>query len=171
MTRVRLALVVAILAAPSVASAVDRPATAFTLPDVDGKKFDLKPHLGKDVVVVNFFATWCTPCQAELPALQQLQEKYADKGLTIAVISIDDPKSVSGVKPLVKEHHWTFPVLLDTDTKVASTYNPKKTVPFTSVIDKNGNVVSEHMGYKPGDEKSLEDELVKLLGPAAPATK
>jgi peroxiredoxin len=155
---------IASLLIPLLAAA--RAATPFVLDDVDGKKFDLAPHLHKDVVVVSFFATWCTPCQAELPALQAMQDAHANDGLQVVVISVDDPKSVSGVKPLVREHHWTFPVLLDTDTKVVSTWNPKKTVPFTAVIDRDGNVAWEHMGYKSGEEKTLEDEVTKLL--AAP---
>ncbi len=142
----------------------ERAAASFTLKDVNGKKFDLKPSLGKDVVVVNFFATWCAPCMAELPSLQALHEKYEKDGVKVVVISIDDAKESAKVKPLVREQNLTFPVLLDTQTKVVTLYNPKKIVPFTVVIDKSGNVVSEHFGFKSGDEARLEEQVKGLLG-------
>ncbi len=140
-----------------------KAAAPFTLKDVNGKKFDLKPHLGKDVVVVNFFATWCAPCMAELPALQALHEKYGESGVRFVLVSIDDAKDAAKVKPIVKEQKIGFPVLLDTQTKVVSLYNPKKVVPFTIVIGKDGNVASEHMGFKQGDDARLDEEIAKLL--------
>lgn len=140
-----------------------KAAAPFTLKDVNGKKFDLKPHLGKDVVVVNFFATWCAPCMAEIPTLQDLHEKYGESGLRVILVSIDDAKDAAKVKPIVKEQKVTFPVLLDTQTKVVSLYNPKKVVPFTVVIGKDGNVASEHMGFKQGDDVRLDEEIARLL--------
>lgn len=161
------ALLVAASIAPS--AHAGRTATAFTLKDVYGKKFDLQPSLGKEVVVVNFFATWCAPCMAELPTLQSLHEKYEKDGLRVVVVSIDDAKAVAKVKPLVKEQNLTFPVLLDTQTKVVSLYNPKKIVPFTVVIDRSGIVASEHFGFKAGDEVRLEEQVKGLLGSAEAA--
>lgn len=151
------------MAGPRTLGAADRQAAPFVLKDVNGKKFDLEAHLKKDVVLLNFFATWCAPCMAELPILQTLHEEYGDKGLQIVVVSVDDAKSVAKVKPVVREQRLTFPVVLDTQTRVVSLYNPKKIVPFTAIIDRNGMVVSEHRGYKPGDEAALIEELKGLL--------
>lgn len=155
-------LLVAAGVLPAVAK-TGKAATAFVLDDVNGKKFDLAPHLKKDVVLVNFFATWCAPCMAELPVLQSLHEKYADQGLQIVVISVDDAKSKAKVKPLVREQGLTFPVLLDTKSAVTPIYLPKKTVPYTVIIDRAGNIVSEKRGYQPGEEVELEKKLQALL--------
>lgn len=149
--------------APLAAGASERTAPSFTLKDIDGKKFDLSDRLGKDVVLVNFFATWCAPCQAELPILQRFHEKYASEGLSIVVVSIDDPKSAAKVKPLIREQKYTFPVLLDTQTKVVSLYNPKKVIPFSAIIDRAGRIHSQKFGFQPGDETKLEEELLALL--------
>lgn len=147
-----------------------KAATSFVLDDVNGRKFDLGPHLKKDVVLVNFFATWCAPCMAELPVLQSLHEKYADQGLQIVVISVDDAKSKAKVKPLVREQGLTFPVLLDTKSAVTPIYLPKKTVPYTVIIDRAGNIVSEKRGYQPGEEVELEKKLQALLAAKSGAT-
>lgn len=163
MTRLALAVLAATcLSSPAFAD--DKPAPAFSLKDMNGKNVDLADKLGKDVVFLNFFATWCAPCQAELPILQQFHEKYADKGLSLYVVSIDDPKSAAKVKPLIKEHKYTFPVLLDTQTRAISLYNPKKVVPFSVIIDRAGNIHQQKFGFQPGDEKKLDDTLQALLG-------
>lgn len=152
------------LATPAVAR--EKAAPSFILKDLNGKTFDLADKLGKDVVVINFFATWCAPCQAELPIMQRFHEKHGASGLSVVVVSIDDPKSAAKVKPLIRQQKYTFPVLLDTQTKAVSLYNPKKVVPFTAVIDRAGNIHSEKFGFMPGDEDKFEKELLALLAPA-----
>lgn len=164
MTRALSVLGVLMLLAPP-AIAGEKAAPSFTLKDINGKKFDLAEKLGKEVVVLNFFATWCAPCQAELPIMQRFHEKHGASGLSIVVVSIDDPKSAAKVKPLVRQQKYTFPVLLDTQTKAVSLYNPKKVVPFTAVIDRAGNIRSEKFGFMPGDETKFEAELLELLSP------
>lgn len=154
----------AFAALPVAALADDKPAPAFSLKDINGKNVDLADKLGKEVVVLNFFATWCAPCQAELPILQRFHEKYTEKGLAVIVVSIDDPKSAAKVKPLMKEHKYTFPVLLDTQTRAISLYNPKKVVPFSVLIDRKGNIHQQKFGFQPGDEVKLDETLQKLLG-------
>lgn len=163
-------LLLALAAAPFAAAAAEKAAPPFALKDINGKNVDLADKFGKDVVVLNFFATWCAPCQAELPILQRFHEKYADKGLSVVVVSIDDPKSAAKVKPLIREHKYTFPVLLDTQTRAISLYNPKKVVPFSVVIDRAGNIHEQKFGFQPGDETKLEGTLKGLLGIADPAT-
>ena len=160
----------AIAALPVSAFADDKPAPSFSLKDINGKNVDLADKLGKDVIVLNFFATWCAPCQAELPIMQRFHEKYTEKGLSVFVVSIDDPKSAAKVKPLMKEHKYSFPVLLDTQTRAITLYNPKKVVPFSVLIDRKGNIHQQKFGFQPGDEVKLDETLQKLLGLAEEKT-
>ena len=165
----RRSLVAPLLLLSFAAGAAPRTAPEFTLKDVNGKKFDLADLTSaKKVVVVSFFATWCAPCQAELPALQAMQDKLGGQGLQVVAISIDDAKAIADVKPIVHDNKLTFPVLLDPDTKVVSLYNPKKTLPFTAVIDRSGNVASEHIGYLPSKQADLQKEVEGLLAATAP---
>lgn len=153
-----------LLSLPLCAGAVEKAAPAFSLKDMNGKTVDVAEKLRKDVVILNFFATWCAPCQAELPILQRFHEKYASQGLSVFVVSIDDPKSAAKVKPLIREHKFTFPVLLDTQSRAVSLYDPKKVIPYSVVIDRSGNIVSQKFGFQPGDEAKLDQEIQKLLG-------
>jgi len=134
----------------------------FTLEDLDGDLFVLEENLGKGPILIDFWATWCTPCKHALPHLQELMEKYQDQGLTVLTISIDSPKSQSKLKPYVRSKKFTFPVLLDTSSEVLRQFNGNS-VPFQVLLDKDGNIVETHTGYNPGDEKILEEKIVKLL--------
>lgn len=135
----------------------------FTLKDINGQTHSLSQYSGK-VVLVSFWATWCTPCMAEMPQLQKLYEKYASQGFVVLSISTDDARSTSQVKPLVKAKGLTCPVLLDKETTVVSMYNPAKTLPFAVLLDRNGQIAKVHSGYNTGDEVTLEAEIQTLLG-------
>ncbi len=137
-------------------------ATDFTLRDIDGKSVTLSEQAGK-VVVVSFWATWCGPCKEEMPHLQKLYTAKKDEGLVILSISTDDARSASKVKPYIKKNGYDFTVLLDRDSSVIGTYNPAKTLPYTVVVDRAGEVAKQHQGFNPGDEKELEELVVGLL--------
>lgn len=154
------AFVALALFAPS-AFAADK-ATNFTLRDINGQSVTLSGLEGK-VVVLSFWATWCGPCKEEMPHLQKMYEEKKDAGLVVLSISTDDARSASRVKPYIVKNGYTFPVLLDRDATVIGTYNPAKTLPFTVVIDKAGQVVKVSSGYNPGDEKALADLVATLL--------
>jgi peroxiredoxin len=159
----RLALVGLVLAAlpgPAIAATVD-----FTLRDLDGKSVSLSQFRGK-VVVVNFWATWCGPCQVEMPYLEAMWKELAPRGLAVLGISTDDAKLEAQVKPMVRTRGLTYPVLRDPQTTVVSQFNPSKTLPFNVLVDRSGNVAKVHSGYNPGDEKTLKDEVLALLAPA-----
>lgn len=149
---------------PGTALAVDA-ATDFTLRDIDGKEVSLSGLRGK-VVVLSFWATWCGPCKEEMPHLFEMHKKYGEQGLVILSISTDDARSASKVKPFIVKMGYTFPVLLDRDSTVVGAYNPAKTLPYTVVVDRAGNVVHRVTGYNPGDEAALEQMLQPLLAAA-----
>ncbi|ACY18735.1 alkyl hydroperoxide reductase/ Thiol specific antioxidant/ Mal allergen [Haliangium ochraceum DSM 14365] len=133
----------------------------FALRDLDGRTVRLSDYSGK-VVLLNFWATWCVPCSAELPHLQRLYEAYAPD-LVILAISMDGPETVAKVGPQARRYGLSFPVLLDEETRVAGMYNPKRAAPFTVVIAADGRIASKRQGYSAGDEIALEAELKSLL--------
>jgi peroxiredoxin len=160
-------LVVGTLAAwlalsPGAASAAEA-ASDFTLRDINGSELTLSSLKGQ-VVVMSFWATWCGPCKEEMPHLQSMYGKLKDKGLTVLSISTDDARSASKVKPFVMKMGYSFPVLLDKESTVIGAYNPSKTLPYTVIIDREGNVARRTSGYNPGDEVELEAFVTSLVG-------
>ena len=160
-----LGALIASACASSPVSPETRPAADsadFVLTDVEGKDVRLSDFAGH-VVLVDFWATWCTPCVAALPALQQLHEKYAGDGLTVLSVAIDGPETLASVGPFARRMGLTFPVLLDEESRVVAMFNPGRTVPFQLLVDRRGRIVKRRQGYAPGDEKLLEAELAALL--------
>ena len=159
-------LLLLLLAAP--ASAADK-APGFTLRDLDNRSVSLSQYAGK-VVLISFWATWCTPCQAEMPHLQRLHDQYGPQGFTVLSVNTDDARSLSQVKPIVKARQLSFPVLLDKDTTVVGLFNPAKTLPFSVIIDREGAIARVFTGYTPGDEVQVEQAVKALLGPPQAAS-
>ena len=134
----------------------------FSLPDLSGNTVALSELLEKGPVVLDFWATWCGPCIKELPFIQALHEEFADRGIVVVGISQDTPKTVSRVKPFVKSRKLTFPILLDKNQDLMRTFKIAS-IPYVCIIDTTGEMVYSHMGYKPGDEKELRDEIIEIL--------
>lgn len=137
----------------------------FALKDLQGNTVRLSDYLGKNVVLIDFWATWCVPCCKELPHFQRLYDAYRDKGLVILAISEDGPETVALIKPFIKRYNYTFPVLLDTDSKILALYDPSVVLPYALLIDRSGNTAKVHQGYSLGDELILEKEILELLEP------
>jgi len=146
--------------------AFTRPERApdFVLSDLDGGLFKLSEHLSKGPILINFWATWCVPCHAEMRKLKEIHERYASRGLTILAIAIDDPKTVGKVKSFVNTNRYPFQFLLDTDNKVFKLYQGSNP-PLSVLLDKAGEIVYTHTGYRKGDEKKLAEQIVRLLPP------
>jgi thiol-disulfide isomerase/thioredoxin len=128
---------------------------------VNGKKFEIKKNLKPDGTIVTFWATWCMPCQKELPALQKLEEKYKDKDFQIIAISQDSPRSLARVKSFVRSHKYDFIFLLDPNGETSSRLMVNS-IPFTMLLDGKGKTIYTHQGYKLGDEKELEEKLLEF---------
>ncbi len=138
-------------------------APAFTLRDINGKQVSLS-DFSDQVVLISFWATWCTPCQAEMPHLQRFYETYQGQGFTVLSVNTDDARSSSQVKPLVKSKGLSFPVLLDRETAVVALYNPAKTLPYAVLLGKDGSIAQVFQGYTPGEEVHVEEAIKKALG-------
>ena len=133
-----------------------------TLKDMDGKNVELKDYIDNDkIVVISFWATWCSPCKKELTNIYELLPDWEDDyNVKLIGISIDDAQNALKVKPYVNGKGWDFDVLVDVnqDTKRVFNFN---NIPFTAII-KDGKIVWTHAGYVEGDEYELEDEIAKL---------
>lgn len=113
-------------------------------------------------LLINFWALWCQPCKSELPHLNKLYEKYKDKGFSIIGLNQDSPKSVSKVKSFAASQSINFPVAVDPNFEIFNKFNGQ-VLPYSLLINKNGEIVYRHTGYVPGDEKMLEEKLIMLL--------
>lgn len=154
-------LLSALIAGPSPAFAQN--AIDFALKDLQGDTVRLEDYIGKDVILIDFWATWCVPCVKELPHFDGFHKKYGERGLTVLTITVDGPETVAKVKPFMERYGYTFPVLLDTESRVIALYNPRVILPYTVLIDRQGRIRHAHQGYSLGDEKTVEAELVALL--------
>src|SRR5476649_2856562 len=135
------------------------PAPAFTLTILGGQPSGLSAYKGQ-VVMVNFWATWCGPCQQEMPLLDQMYKKYKPAGFTLIGVNVD--KDAPPVKLLLERKPVTFPVLLDPASQVSKAYHVDE-MPSTVLIDRKGNVRFLHRGYKPGDENEYQDRIRQLI--------
>jgi peroxiredoxin len=157
------------------ASTEGAPATAagtlapdFTGSDVSGKTFRLSDHLGKDVVLLDFWSTYCEPCKAEFPHLRAMYDGQRARGLLVVGVAMDGPETVADVPSFVKRFEIDFPVVTDEDSRIASLFNPKKSMPLSVLIDKGGRIVAVREGYAPGDEKLVAADVDKALGAPTP---
>jgi len=150
---------VLLLASPAVAA---EPAGDFTLPDLSGTPTSLSDHLGKKVILINFWATWCAPCLKEMPELNKLQQELGEN-LQVISITTDDPKDAAKAKAIVRRMKYEGLVLHDAETRVVSTYNPNKDMPFTIIIGKDKQIHHKKKGFTAGDEEKLKHWIEELI--------
>ena len=131
------------------------PAIDFTLKDQYGNTHTLSDYKGK-TVFLNFWATWCSPCRAEMPDIQKLYEEFQQEDVVIlgvAAPGLGREKSEEGIKGFLEENGYTYPVVMDTDAEAFQAYGINS-FPTTFMIDKDGNV----FGYIPGQ---LSEEIMR----------
>jgi peroxiredoxin len=149
-------------AGPSGALPADA-APDFELPALRGGSVRLHDHLGKDVVLLDFWATFCQPCLVAMPELDRLYAKYRTRGLVVLGVSIDEAAAQGRVRGEVAKLGVSFPILLDQETRVVSMYNPRATAPYSVLIGREGRVIGRREGYVHGDEQKLEQEILAAL--------
>jgi peroxiredoxin len=135
----------------------------FTLDSLDGRSISLSHYLGKHVVLIDFWATFCEPCLTAMPQLDTLYRKYQQQGFVVLGISIDGPDSIAQVKTLVARLGVSFPILLDQETRVVGLYNPKTSAPYSVLIGRDGRIARKKEGYTTGDAASVERDIQAAL--------
>ena len=141
-----------------------RRAPTFELASLDGDTVSLLTHLGKAVILIDFWATSCEPCLVAMPEIEALYRKYRKQGFIVLGVSIDGPDSIAQVRAEVAKLQLSFPVLLDQETRVLGLYNARATAPYSVLIGRDGSVLETHEGYVPGDIERIE---VRLRGALA----
>jgi peroxiredoxin len=157
--RCAMAAIVAASAALAAAGDAGGPAPAFELTNLAGQQGALREYKGQ-VVMVNFWATWCGPCQQEMPLLDQMYKKYKPAGFTLIGVNVD--KEAPAVKELLARKPVSFPVLLDPANQVSKAYHVDE-MPSSVIIDRKGQIRYIHRGYKPGDENEYQDRIRQLI--------
>jgi peroxiredoxin len=133
----------------------------FTLKDISGNKVKLSDYRGK-VVLLEFWATWCPPCIDNIPELIRIQDKYNDKAFSILAVSLDKGSDVESMLPeFVAEYGINYPILYGNDS-VIDLYRVMS-LPTGLIIDKEGRVVSVHMGYSDDFEKEISKEIEQII--------
>jgi peroxiredoxin len=154
-------LVISVVAASSLASSglAGQPAPDFALKSSSGQNLRLSEYRG-DVVMINFWATWCGPCRQEMPLLDELYSRYQRVGFNLLGVNIDDDSSPA--MAMIDELGVSFPVLFDSSKEVSRLYRVDA-MPVTIIVDREGNVRHVHQGYKPGYEQQYLDQVRALL--------
>ena len=154
-------LVLSIFMGSSLASSglTGQTAPDFVLKSATGENLRLSEYRG-DVVMINFWATWCGPCRQEMPLLDELYDRYQRVGFNLLGVNIDDDSRRA--MAMVNELGISFPVLFDEDKKVSKLYEVEA-MPLTILLDREGTVRHVHHGYQPGYEQKYLNEIRSLL--------
>jgi len=139
---------------------VNDAAPDFTLKSLEGSNLRLNEYRGQ-VVLINFWASWCGPCRQEMPLLDRIHQRYADAGS--AVLGVNVEGTLAPAQEIADKTGVTFPVLVDENQHVSALYD-LEAMPSSVVIDRDGVVRYVHRGYKPGDEAKYLEVVKQLIG-------
>lgn len=155
----RALLVAALVSLPALAVAPQGSAPTFKLESMAGKPVALEDLKGQ-VVMINFWASWCGPCRQEMPLLDKLYARYKPMGFTLLGVNVEPDSSLAA--GFLEKTPVTFPILFDTRSEVSKLYKVAG-MPSTAIIDRKGNLRWVHKGYKPGDENAYLDQIRALI--------
>ncbi len=141
------------------AAAPQGPAPDFALKTPDGENARLSEYRG-EVVMINFWASWCAPCRQEMPLLEELYVQYQPLGFTILGVNVEQDSSKA--LAMLEDIPVSFPIMLDTQSTVSKLYNVVA-MPTSILIDRDGNMRYLHHGYKPGYEEQYQQQVRELI--------
>ena len=136
-------------------------AAQLSLPDTHRNIHDISRYKGK-IVVLNFWATWCVPCQHEMPLLAEMQKKYEDKGVVVLGASVDDEKRQPLIQPFAEKNEIPFPLLVGATADQMQQLQLGEAIPATAFFDGDGNLVARVLGEL--DKSDLQNRLEWMLG-------
>lgn len=134
------------------------PVRDFTLPDMNDRPFSLSSILGEQIIIIDFWATWCAPCMRLMPELEKIHKENDD--ITVLMISIDNPRAVSRAKSHIRSQKFTMTALFDTNREISNRFQVTD-IPHTFVIGYDGSIIYEHTGYVRGDEEELLEKIIE----------
>jgi len=142
-----------------------------TIPSVnvktlDGQTVNLQEYAKKSgkIIIIDFWATWCSPCKKELDTVAEYYEEWQEAyDVELLAITIDNQRALPKVPGIVESKGWEYTIFAGNEETMRNAFN-FQTIPQTLVADKKGNIVFEHNGYVPGDEKELEKAVRKAAG-------
>jgi thiol-disulfide isomerase/thioredoxin len=144
---------------PALATDGAPPAPEFKLASRAGGEMSLSGLRGQ-VVMINFWASWCGPCRQEFPALDEMYRKYKPMGFAMVGINVESEKADAerflGMRPV------SFPILFDPDNRVSASYGVSA-MPTTVLVDRQGRLRWQHRAYKPGDEARYIEQIRAML--------
>jgi peroxiredoxin len=138
---------------------LDQAAPDFTLRSLSGENLRLQEYRGK-VVLINFWASWCGPCRQEMPILDRIHKRYEPAGFTVLGVNVEG--ELDKARKIADRLDVSFPLLFDAGQQVSEDY-ALKSMPYTVLVDRDGQIRFIHHGYKPGDENKYIDRLKTLL--------
>jgi peroxiredoxin len=147
------------LALPAWAGVADVQAPNFTLRSADGQSVSLAQFKG-DVVMINFWASWCGPCRQEMPLLDSIYKQYKDMGFTLLGVNVEP--HASSANAWLKKTPVSYPILYDPNSQVSQLYQVQA-MPTTVIVDRKGIVRFVHNGYLPGDENQYMNSIRALI--------
>src|SRR5665811_2003464 len=160
-----LGLLLASCSKPSNAPAVNlksetqrKQAPNFSLKDANGNPVNLSDYRGK-VVLVNFWATWCGPCEIEIPWFVEFEQKYRDQGFAVLGLSMDDD-GWKAVRPYIASHKINYRVMIASEV-VSQQFGDIEALPTSFVLDRQGRIATNHVGLV--DKRDYQNEILKLL--------
>jgi thiol-disulfide isomerase/thioredoxin len=141
------------------AEVLEGVAPDFTLKSRSGENVKLSEHRG-DVVMINFWASWCAPCRQEMPLLEDMYKKYGDLGFVLLGVNVEEDSSKAS--ELLREIPVSFPILYDNKNEVTQLYKVVA-MPSTVMVDRDGNMRYLHRGYLPGYEAEYVKQIKELV--------
>lgn len=146
----------------SVATAADKPLPEVKLRDLKNSAQSTTELIEGKITLINFWATYCVPCRKEMKHLNRINESYQKQGVQVIGVSIDDSRTVGRVKSIVKSQKINYTILLDTEKILYKNFNTNA-MPFSILVNADGQIIWEHTGYIPGDEVKMEEAIKKAI--------